>query len=154
MKSLYPRPWNTGLTLIELLLVIALIMVIGATGTPFLSRFLVQNQYETTIDQLISTVRKAQTYSMNNKNNTVWGICYTANKIRLYQGSCTSPTISEDFEVPSTITLAGLNDTTLATTFSLRRGEPSQALTITISANVGTTTITINRAGSMTITGT
>ena len=138
-------------TLIELLIVIALILILGAMSSPFLSRFIVQTNYETSVDKVVSTLRKAQTYAMNNKNNTVWGVCYTANKIRLYQGSCTSPTFSEDFEIASTITISGINDTVLATTFSRLRGEPSQALTITISSSVGTTQVLLNRAGGLTI---
>lgn len=138
---------NAGLTLIELLLVISLILIIGATATPFFSRFIIQNSYETTVDKVISTIRKAQAYSLSSKNGAVWGVCYTGNKIRLFQGTCLSPTISEDFDVSSTVTVSGLS----STTFSLRRGEPSQSLTVIVNANVGTTTITLNRAGGMSI---
>jgi prepilin-type N-terminal cleavage/methylation domain-containing protein len=136
-----------GFTLIELLIVIAIILILGTMASPFISRFMVQTYYETTVDKVVGTIRKAQMYSMNGKNGVVWGFCLTSNKIRVYQGTCASPTTKEDFDIPSTISVSGLSDTT----FSLRRGEPNQSLTITIQAFVGTTTITLNRAGGMTV---
>jgi prepilin-type N-terminal cleavage/methylation domain-containing protein len=137
-----------GFTLIELLLVIALILLLGGLGSPFISRFYINAQYETSVDKVISTLRKAQTYAMSGKNNAVWGICYTSNMVRLYQGTCASPTFAENFDISSNITITGLSS---ETTFSLGRGEPSQALTITISSLVGTTTVTLNRAGGMNV---
>lgn len=134
-------------TLIELLLVIAIILILGAMTSPFLSRFIVQTNYETSVDKVVGSLRKAQAYAANNKNGTSWGTCFTSNKVRLYRGTCSSPAHSEDFDIPQGITISGLSDTT----FSQNRGEPSQSLTITISASSGSTQILLNRAGGMTI---
>jgi prepilin-type N-terminal cleavage/methylation domain-containing protein len=134
-------------TLIELLIVIALILILGTMATPFLSRFIVQTNYETSVDKVIGTIRKAQTYAMNNKDGVIWGVCFTSSLVRLYRGTCASPTQSEDFDIPTTVTISGLSDTT----FSLNRGEASQALTITISSSVGSTQVLVNRAGGMTL---
>jgi prepilin-type N-terminal cleavage/methylation domain-containing protein len=132
-----------GVSLIELLLVMAIIAVIGATATPFISSFVLRNNYETTVDQLQSTLRKAQGYAMNGKNGSTWGVCFTSNTIRLYRGSCVAPVFAENFKVPGTVTVSGLSDTT----FSLQRGEPTQPLTITISTAVGSRVVTLNAVG-------
>lgn len=132
-----------GFTLIELLLVVALLLVIGAMTAPFAGGFLIRVYQETTVNSLVSALHRAQALSLDGKSNATWGICQTSNIIRVYTGSCASPTIKEDTSVPSTITLSGLN----TTTFSRTTGEPSGTLAITISSGAGTKNITVNALG-------
>lgn len=56
-----------GLTLIEIIMVIAIIVILGAATTPFLSSFVLRNNTETSQDKVISSIRKAQNYAMNEK---------------------------------------------------------------------------------------
>ncbi len=137
---------QSGYTFIELLLVIGLVAILAASATPFFSNFLLRNNYETTADALVSTLRKAQSYSLQNKNNAVWGACLSSGKIRLYRGTCASPTFSEDFSVPSTITITGFTDTA----FSRPRGEPSGSLAISVTSAIGAKTVTVSAAGMIT----
>ena len=135
---------SRGVTVIELILIIALIAIVGTAATPFLSNFILRNNYETTVDKVLSSLRKAQGYSMSGRNQSLWGVCLAAgNKIRLYRGSCATPAFSEDFDVPGSVAVSGLSDTT----FSTLRGEPSGTLTITISTDIGTRTVSVNGAG-------
>ena len=134
-----------GISYIELLIVVGLMAIIGASVSPFLSNFILRNNLETTVDNLVGTIRKAQSYSMDGKNNAVWGVCLSGGNIRLYTGSCSSPTISEDFSVSSSVSITGLSDTT----FSRLRGEPSNILGVTISTDIGSATISLNAAGGM-----
>jgi len=135
---------NKGITIIELLLIIALITILGTASSPFLSSFISRNNYETSTDKVVSTLRKAQGYSMSGKNQSAWGICLaTGNKIRLYRGLCTTPDFSEDFDIPDSVTISGLSDIT----FSILRGEPSSALTITVSTQIDSRTVGVNGAG-------
>ena len=136
---------SKGVSYIELLIVVGLIAIIGAFVSPFLSNFILRNNLETTIDNVVGTIRKAQSYSMDGKNNAIWGICLSDDNIRLYTGSCNSPIISEDFSVSSSISITGLSDTT----FSRLRGEPSNTLGVTISTDIGSATISLNAAGGM-----
>ena len=138
--------YSAGITLIELLLVIALIALIGAATTPFLSRFVLQTNHDTTIDNLISSIRKAQTYAMDGKNGETWGVCNTSGMIRFYSGSCGSPTYQENFSIPGSISLSGLSDTTFN-----QRGEPSGTLSISISSDIDNNTVVINSAGGITV---
>ena len=136
-----------GISYIELLIVVGLMAIIGASVSPFLSNFILRNNLETTVDNLVGTIRKAQSYSMDGKNNAVWGVCLSGGNIRLYTGSCSSHTISEDFSVSSSVSITGLSDTT----FSRLRGEPSNILGVTISTDIGSATISLNAAGGMEI---
>ena len=133
-------------TLIEILLVVAIITIIGVSSTPFLSRFVLQTNFDSVVEKLIGSIRKAQEYAMDGKNGVVWGVCKSTNNIRLYSGSCNSPTISENFSIPSTVTVTGLNDAN----FNLR-GEPSSPLSVTINTTIETKTIQLNSTGGLTI---
>lgn len=136
---------SKGITLIELLLVVAIIALLGATTTPFLSRFVLQTQFDASLDKVVSSIRKAQQYSMSEKISTGWGVCLIGNTVRMFLGSCNSPTIAEDFVIPQTVSIQGLSTTTFNT-----RGEPSNALSITISTAIDSKTISVNSAGGMT----
>lgn len=135
-----------GITLIELLLVVAIIAVIGASISPFLSRFVLQTNSDSTSDKVIGSIRKAQSNTMNGKDGDVWGVCMTGNIIRLYSGSCATPTISEDFTVPTSVSVVGLSDTTFND-----RGEPSASMSVTISSDVQNISVNLNSAGGMEI---
>ena len=136
-----------GFTLIELLVTIALVGILGAIAAPFVSSFIQKTNYETTADKVLSVIRKAQGYAMDGKNGAVWGVCLTGPTTRLFSGTCATPTFSEDFSVPSTVTVTGLT----TTTFSLR-GEPSPVnglANVTVTTSYGTRTISVTSAGGV-----
>lgn len=135
------------MTLIELLIVISVIAIIGTFTTPFLSNFIVSNNFETTMNEIIGTIRKAQNYSMSGKNEGAWGVCLKSSKITLFKGSCNLPVFTESYDVPASVTVVGLNEIT----FSNKLGEPSSSLAITVSAVNKLRTINLNQVGGITI---
>jgi type II secretory pathway pseudopilin PulG len=134
-----------AVSVIEILLVIAIVAIIGASVAPFLSRFVLANSLETTKDELISTLRKAQENSLNDKASDVWGVCFISNNIRLYRGSCVAPIFSEDFAKPAAVSINGLQDTV----FSSLRGEPDDPMSITLSTNIDSLVVEMNSAGGI-----
>lgn len=135
---------DKGFTLIELLLVIAIIAIIGASTTPFLSRFVLQTNFDSTTDRFIGAIRKAQGYAMDGKDNQTWGICRSGSNIRTYSGSCNSPVISEDVSIPTSVTISNFSDTTFNT-----HGEPSNSLSVQISTTIESINIELNSAGGI-----
>jgi len=113
----------------------------------FNANWYLRNNLDGSKNMLVSSVRKAQEYSIIKKSNLTWGICLTSGNIRLFGGSCASPTIKDDFNVPDNVTLTGLS----TVTFSSLRGEPSSPQTIILSSGGKTYTIVINSVGGMTI---
>ena len=138
---------SAGFTFIEVILVVAIMEILGATSAPFLTNFIFRNNLETTVDKTISVIRKAQEYAMDGKNDTVWGVCYTDGAIRFFSGNCATPTIKEDFTVPASVTITGFT----ATTFSAMRGEPNAAMSITVNGGISSKTVTVNIAGGMSV---
>ena len=136
-----------GITIVELILVIAVIVILGTLATPFMSRFVDQNNFEATRDMLIGSLRKAQLNSMNGKNAEIWGVCIIGGQIRLYSSSCSAPGISEDYKIPSNVTIGGLSDIS----FSSLQGTPSVAGAFSIQSETKSSLITINDVGGMDI---
>lgn len=137
---------KSGFTLVELILVVAIIAIVAASGAPFLARFMVVNNLENAVDRTVGSLRKAQAYAMDNKNDAVWGVCVNSGRIRLFRGTCTTPTHSEDFNLEG-VSISGFTEVT----FTNERGEPSSAVTITLTNQLGTRTITMNSTGGMNI---
>lgn len=138
--------FEKGITLIELLLVISIVAIIGASTSPFLSNFILQTNFDTTLNKAMSSVRKAQSNAMNKKNGSVWGVCLSGTNIRLYSGSCVSPLVKEDFDIPNSVDVTNLTDTT----FNLR-GEPSVVLNITVATSQESAVVNVNSAGGVNV---
>jgi prepilin-type N-terminal cleavage/methylation domain-containing protein len=139
---------NRGFSLIELLLVVAIVAVLGAGSASFYSRFIVQNDVAVTRDQLVAALRKAQTYSMVGKRASPWGVHYTTGTITLYQGpsfALRNSAVDEKISVRSTILLSGLTEIN----FARMSGIPSAMPTITISGNADTKSVTVNAVGAI-----
>ena len=136
---------RAGVTLIELLLVVALITVIGAMSAPFAGQLYQRVILEVDSNAVVAALHKAQANAMEGRGDSAWGICLTGSIIRVYRGSCGSPAQKEDWAISSTVTVTGLSDTT----FSRLRGEPSAARTITVSNLAGSKTINLNLGGGI-----
>lgn len=139
------RSHQLGFTLIELLLVVSITTIVAAASTPFLSRFILVNSLNTTQKTLSSMIKKSQAYAMQGKDNQTWGVCFDNQILTLFSGSCNSPSYSENFAVPSSITLTGLNTITFNT-----KGEPDQEVSITIQSAIQSQTFDVNSLGAIT----
>lgn len=136
-----------GFSLIELIIVIAIIMIIGVTATTFGAGTLLQNNLETDKGMLVSSLRKAQNYAMVKKNNLVWGVCLTGNVIRVFGETCGAPTIKDDYTISNSTVISGLS----TVTFSNLRGEPNTPQSITLTGNNKTITVSVNALGGIQI---
>lgn len=132
---------KNGFTLIELLLVIAIVLIIGASSAVFYSRFINQNSVSNTSDQITEQMHKAQVYAMMGKNNSSWGVKKVGNTLTLF--SSASSAFDENFNLTSAISVSGLT----TVTFSKGTGLPDTTPTITISGGGNSKTLTINSQG-------
>lgn len=135
---------TAGITLIELLLVIALVSILAVATTPFLTRFLTSSSHDTLVDTVVGSVQKAQNYAMVGKNNTTWGVCVTGGNLRLFAGSCNAPTYQENYSVNGAAGVSGLTSVTFNS-----RGEPSATQNIQVTSSVDTTSILVTAAGGI-----
>ncbi len=136
-----------GFSLIELIIVIAIIMIIGVEATQLGGSTLLSNNLETDKSMLVSSLRKAQNYAMAEKNNLTWGVCLTGRIIRVFGGSCASPSIKNDYDLSNSTVISGLS----TVTFSNLRGEPSGVQSVVLTGNNKTYTISVNLLGGIQI---
>ena len=136
-----------GFTLIELILVIAIMLTISVMAPAFYSRFLLQNAVTNTNDQLTGSLRKAQIYSMVGKQNSAWSVNFSSNTITVYKGTVFASrdlNFDEKFSVNSNVSISGITDVN----FARLTGVPTPSTsTIIISAGNNSDTLSINSQG-------
>ena len=139
------RIYQRGFTLIELILIVALMGILGALSSPFLSRFIAQNYLEDTTNKFVRTLRKAQNYSLSGKQSSTWGVHYADRELILFKGSFYGEdhSFDETFDIPSTISVSDWSDIA----FSKIRGQPSTNLTVILSSNIKSKTVVVNAEG-------
>ncbi len=140
---------NSGFTLIEFLLVVALVTTLSLLSVGFYSRFLTQDAVANTVDQLTGDFRKAQIYAMMGRGDGNWGVNFATNTLTLYRGASfatrttADKAFDETFSINQNISISGFSDLN----FTKRTGLPGATPTITISGNNTTKTVTINAQG-------
>lgn len=122
-------------------------MIITATASVFNARWYLQNNIDSAKNMVISSIRKAQSYSIAKKNNLTWGVCLTGNTIRMFGGTCVSPTIKDDYVLPSIVSISGFS----SVIFSPLRGELDSPQNINLSGNNKTYNLIINSAGGLSV---
>jgi Tfp pilus assembly protein FimT len=137
---------RSALTFIELLLAVGIIWVLAGVSVPFLSTFLGSRQLDTTADKVVRVLRKAQSYALSGRSDSVWGVHCGAGTLVLFKGAdyaARDPSFDEESSFPKAIVIAGLNDIY----FQKLRGDPSTVLTIILSTSRGQRTVGVNVAG-------
>lgn len=138
---------NKGFSFIEIILVVGLMLIVASAVTPIGSNWYSLNNFDSIFNSTLSSLRKAQSFAIDKKSNTTWGVCLTGSIIRFFSGTCNSPVIKNDYQLPNDITVSGLS----TVTFSNLRGEPSSAQSIIISGGGKSKTISINLLGGFDI---
>lgn len=137
---------KSGISLIELLLVVAIVAILGVSSAAIGQKFLVNNYLQNKTNELVSMLRTAQLNAMSGKENSQWGVSVISNQIILFKGSSyASRDLAFDlsFRIPSSISVT--NDELV---FALINGEPNKVATYTLSTNSGDQQIvSINELG-------
>lgn len=136
-----------GFTIIELILVVAIMLTLSVMAPVFYSRFLLQNAVANTVDQFTGSFRKAQTYSMMGKQGSAWSVNYSSNAITLYKGTSFASrdsSFDEKFSVNSSVSVSGITDVSFARFSGLPNPSTSS---ITVSSGNNSKNITINSQG-------
>jgi len=135
-----------GVMLVELLIVVAIIALIGASSIPYLGRFLAAGYLTTTTAKVVRTLRKAQIYSINGKRGSAWGVHCEPARLVLFKGdnyATRDPSFDEELVFPQSVEVAGLADIY----FQKQWGTPSETITVTVSALNDQRTVTVNPEG-------
>ena len=110
MKLLRLLIINRGFTLLEVVLVVAILTILFVLVTPITLHFYQQNQLDSEFNLLQSTLRQARNFSMVNRNESAFGLYIDASNFTVFQGATyASRTASEDLIYPrsQSITIVG-----------------------------------------------
>ncbi len=131
---------KSGFTLIEILIVMAILCMIIAFGSIIdLSAFKSDN-FEVEKSKIISVLERARSHSMANMFDSSFGVCYIAPDYIIFRGgtctiSATSETISANTNIttsfaPTAIIFEGLTGNTTSATIHLTDGIKSADINI------------------------
>lgn len=135
------RQTKTGFTLVEVLVVSAILGVLSVLSYPFYSRLVLQNAVSDTADKLVSSLRKAESYALASKDGSNWGVQFSGGNIFLLRES--SGTVFDTYNVSSNISVSGLDHII----FTKPAGLPNSTGTFTVSGGSNTKSITLNSEG-------
>ena len=132
---------KNGFTLIELILVVAIISILAASATSFGSNFLTRNNLENKTNEVVSSLRTAQVNAISSKEDRQWGVETTSSQIKLFAVGDSG--FDQTFSVPASISISVEN-----VVFDKLTGNPDSVSTITVSNNIGeSNTVTVNEVG-------
>lgn len=144
-------------TIIETFLAIGIIAVIVVLAIPFYQKFQVKMQLDTTVDEIVQNLRKAQAQSMASKGDKVYGVRLESKRYILFGGTYVeNDPHNEIYNLAPTLEIYNLNlnpnpGITKEITFSRVLGTTSNYGFFSIkNINNETRTIFINRIGLIT----
>ena len=135
MKNIYKR----GITIIELLVVLAVLGIIISVVTPQFSKIRENQVLKSGVQDVLSSLDKARSQTLASLNSSEYGVRFEADKIIIFKGAGFSS--SSDNEIIDIITPASITNVALGCTppipcdifFNRLSGSPSTTGTVTIS---------------------
>lgn len=138
---------QSGFTLLEVLLSIAVITIIAGISVPIYQLLQVRNNLDIATVAIAQTLRRAQTLSQAVASDTSWGVAIASETITLFQGTsyATRDTaFDEVFETSINVVPSGVSEIV----FTKFTGLPQTTGTITLTSNTNETRIiTVNAKG-------
>ncbi|KKU63129.1 MAG: hypothetical protein UX87_C0033G0002 [Candidatus Amesbacteria bacterium GW2011_GWA1_47_16] len=133
-------------SLIELLLVLAIISSLGIFTASFYSRFLLRSAGDQARMHLVSSINKARTYAVTGRRNSDWGVRFSPPVLTLFSGSsyaARDTAVDENITFNPNVTVSGISEIV----FSRLTGLPGTTAVITLSIGSDTQNITVNSEG-------
>jgi len=140
-----------GFSLIELILVLALVAIVSALTIPFVQSFQVSADLTTYSANIALTLQRAQQQAMAGQDDSSWGVYFdnSSRQFILFRGDSFAgrdQTYDQVTSYPEIFSLG--TDFGSEISFAIFSGEPSASSTVTItSRNDGTKKIFINSLG-------
>lgn len=151
LPTSYFLPASKGFTLIELIIVMAILAVVGALSVPFIQSFQVSSNLSTHTTTITQTLRRAQQQAIAGQNSSSWGVYFDdgVKMFILFLGNDfatrdQSYDLATDYPEVFTVTTNFADEIY----FSIFSGQPSTVGTVNVSSlNNETKTISIDSFG-------
>jgi Tfp pilus assembly protein FimT len=134
-------------TLLEILLVVALMTIIAVVTIGFDKSYIARNDLSLSTESVIQSLRRSRMLSQTMSYDDMWGVHLTSNQIIVFKGSdfaLRDVDYDEVYTVPSTISFSGINDIK----FEKQTGIPTTTGNININSSINSSSvISINTKG-------
>ncbi|MEO5635262.1 MAG: type II secretion system protein [Candidatus Paceibacterota bacterium] len=151
MKNFYKK----GFTLIEVLIVIAIVGLLIAIVLPKFSKIRENQVFKGAILDTISSINKAKGETLSSISSSEYGVHFQSDKVIIFKGKVFSSGASDNETIIITspasitnVTLGGVSGTSGAIYFNRLTGAPSATGTITIATSNYSKIVTISATGS------
>ena len=142
----------SGFTIIEVIVVIAIIGFLSAIALPFLSTAIATNDLQIAGEEAVDALREAQSSSMSGRNAGRFGVHFETSQFVFFEGATYTVGAPTNVAHPltgnvtaSAITISGGGSDVH---FASHKGEPAETGTIVFSDQSGDTrTVSINAVG-------
>jgi len=145
--ALKKRKISAGFTLIEVLLVIAIVLTVGFLSGAFPTRMIRQSAVTDAAEELKGALYKAQVYSLSGKQNSSWGVHFSHSNMTLFKGdsyASRDASSDENTSINENISVSGFSEAV----FARPEGKPQAPISqITLSWSGETENISLNEEG-------
>ncbi|QQS58770.1 type II secretion system protein [Candidatus Peregrinibacteria bacterium] len=138
--------YNSGFTLLEILLVVALFTALAGVSLPVSLAFLQKSSLDVTAQNTVQTLRRARTLAQSSAHDMSWGVYAEGGQIILFGGdsyATRNTSFDETLPIPELISVSGQQETV----FEKFSGKPKNAGTLSFQALNDTLPITIGANG-------
>ncbi len=146
--------FRKGFSLIEILIVIAVLAVVGAVVLPQFAKIKENQVLKSAVQETLSSLDKARANTLASLNSYTYGIHFQSDRVIIFRGTTYSSGDSNNETVSivspaaiSDVTLSGVSGTSGDVYFTRLTGAPSKTGTITIATPNYSKVITISAVG-------
>jgi len=147
MKNFYHK----GITLVEVLIVIAIIGILAAIVFPQFSKIKKNQVLKNGVADTMSAINKARTQTLASLNSSEYGVHFQSDSVIIFKGKTFSSgaTDNETIDIipPATISVISLSGGVSGVYFNRLNSTPSATGTVTITNSTLTKIITISATG-------
>lgn len=138
---------NRGFTLVEMMLSVGILSLLAGLSLPVYQSFQNRNELDLNTQNLVSALRRAQTYARGMHGDSQWGVSVQSNTITLFKGTSYA-TRDTAYDETSAISASTATSGLTEIMFAKLSGAPATTGNVTLtSTNNDVRTVTINAKG-------
>lgn len=116
-KMFFYKINKTGFTLVEMILVLAMLAILFSMASPFYQKYQSKNDLDLAVISVAQNLRRAQTLAQAVDNNSSWGLYLQSGSLTVFRGTSyltRDSGFDEKISMPDVVVPSGLNEVIFA----------------------------------------